>query len=744
VFSKERRSFFEKVFKNRSCHMNLESLNPQQLEAVQHDKGPLLVVAGAGSGKTRVITSRIANLIQRGMNPDSILAITFTNKAAGEMKQRVFKMLSGEGVISPWISTFHSFCLRILRKHINELGFSREFVIYDSSDQVSLIKQCMKSIDIEAKVFPPKTLLNHISGFKNDFLLPGDIDSDSLSFGAKMKAAEVYPLYQHNLKISNALDFDDLLIMTVRLLKEAESVLERYSKQFQQILVDEFQDTNATQYKLICLLASKHMNVCAVGDDDQSIYRWRGANIENILNFEKDFLNTRVIKLEENYRSTQVILKAAAGVVSENRNRKEKTLWTQNEEGRPIIYYRATDENDEARSVCEFIVRDNQEEGVLFNNMAVLYRTNAQSRAMEEALRGSDIPYRLIGGFRFYERKEIKDILAFVRVIINPADSVSLRRIINVPTRGIGKTSLDKVEKFSAKKNIFLMEGLRQICNSSVISSGAKKKIINFIEIMDGLRSFYENAALIDFFQGVVERTGYATMLEAEDTRESRDRIDILNELYTAIQQSEEKGETLQQFLDTTALVSDTDSIDDSRGVLQLMTLHTCKGLEYDSIYIIGLEDGLLPHASSMSDPEEYEEERRLCYVGITRAKKQLCVSNARMRRIYGSTFNYPPSQFLMAIPSDVIINKSRMEVPSYQQSVSTQYMDNELPTPLFKNENKNDSYAVGTKVLHPKFGAGIIIKRDGSEDDLKVDIFFKKIYGKKRIAVNYAKLIII
>jgi len=307
--------------------MNLESLNPQQLEAVQHGKGPLLVVAGAGSGKTRVITSRIANLIQQGINPDSILAITFTNKAAGEMKQRVFKMLSGDDLPSPWISTFHSFCLRLLRKHINELDYSREFFIYDSSDQLSLIKQCMRSVDIEAEAFPPKTLLNHISGFKNDFILPTDIDSDNFPFGAKMKAAEVYPLYQHNLKISNALDFDDLLIMTVRLFKESEAVLERYSNQFQQILVDEFQDTNATQYKLVCLLASKHSNVCAVGDDDQSIYRWRGANIENILNFEKDFPNTRVIKLEENYRSTQVILKAAAGVVSENRNRKEKTLW---------------------------------------------------------------------------------------------------------------------------------------------------------------------------------------------------------------------------------------------------------------------------------------------------------------------------------------------------------------------------------------------------------------------------------
>ena len=724
--------------------MNLESLNPQQLEAVRHDKGPLLVVAGAGSGKTRVITFRIANLIQQGMCPDNILAITFTNKAAGEMKQRVFDMLSGDGLSSPWISTFHSFCLQLLRKHISELGYSREFIIYDANDQLSLIKQCMKSIHIDTEAFPPKALLSHISGFKNDFIFPADIDTDDLPFGAKMKASEVYPLYQENLKKSNALDFDDLLIMAVSLLKESAITLERYSNQFQQILVDEFQDTNSTQYELVRLLASRHGNVCAVGDDDQSIYRWRGANIENILNFEKDFSEACVIKLEENYRSTQIILKAATGVVSGNRNRKEKTLWTKNEQGTPIIYYRADDESDEARSVCEFIVKHNQEEGVLFNDMAVLYRTNAQSRAMEEALRGSDIPYRLVGGFRFYERKEIKDVLAFVRVIINPADSVSLRRIINIPTRGIGKTSLGKVEKFSEGRKITLMEGLRQVKLSEVVASGAKNKILNFLEMIDGLRVFYENATLVNFFQEVVERTGYAAMLKNEDTRESRERMDTLNELYTAIQQSEEKGETLQQFLDTTVLISDADSVDDSRGVLQMMTLHTCKGLEYDSVYIIGLEDGLLPHASSMSDPEEYEEERRLCYVGITRAKKKLFVSNARMRRIYGSTFNYPPSQFLMAIPSDVMVNKSRREVLPYQAPVSVKDEVDQIPAPSYSSENQDTSYAVGTKVLHPKFGPGIIIKREGSEDDLRVDIFFKKPYGKKRIATNCVKLIVI
>ncbi len=724
--------------------MNLESLNPQQLEAVQHKEGPLLVIAGAGSGKTRVITSRIANFIQLGMHPDHILAITFTNKAAGEMKERVRNMLSSDGGSSPWISTFHSFCLRFLRKHIDELGYPREFVIYDAGDQLSLMKQCMKSANINTDAFTPKALLNHISGFKNEFLFPADIDTDDLPFGAKMKAAEVYPFYQAGLKKSNALDFDDLLIMAVRLLKKSAPILERYSNQFRQILVDEFQDTNATQYELIRLLSSTHGNVCAVGDDDQSIYRWRGADIENILNFEKDFPNASVIKLEENYRSTQSILKAAAGVVAENHNRKEKTLWTQNEKGEPIVYYRAEDEGDEARSVCERIVKHNQEEGVLFNDMAVLYRTNAQSRVMEEALRRSDIPYRLIGGFRFYERKEIKDVLAFVRVIINPADSVSLRRIINVPTRGIGKTSLEKVTAYSDSKGITFMEGLREVGPSRLVASGAANKIFHFLEIMDGLHAVYENSAYIDLFREIVERTGYSAMLEKEGTRESKDRVEIINELFTAVQQSEERGDSLQDFLDTTALVADADSIDDTRGVLQMMTLHTCKGLEYDSVYMVGLEDGLLPHASSMSDPDEYEEERRLCYVGITRAKKKLFISNARMRRIYGSTFNYPASQFLMAIPSDVMVNESRTEVPRYQASTTVGSAYNEISAPSFSRESSDASYSVGTKILHPKFGAGIIIKREGREEDLKVDIFFNKPHGKKRIAVKHVKLIVI
>ena len=432
--------------------MHLESLNSQQLKAVRYAEGPLLVVAGAGSGKTRVITCRIANLIQQGVGTDHILAITFTNKAAGEMKERVRAMLVGGDGPSPWISTFHSFCLRLLRRHVDQLGYTKDFIIYDAVDQLSLIKQCMKSASIDEGAFTPKTLLHHISGFKNDFLLPQEVDLDDLPFGPKLKAAEVYPFYQAGLKRSNALDFDDLLVMAVRLLKESPSVLDRYSDQFCHILVDEFQDTNATQYQLVKLLSSKHGNVCAVGDDDQSIYRWRGANLENILNFENDFPGTRVIKLEENYRSTQAILKAASGVVKENYNRKPKTLWTQNEEGDPIVYYRADDETDEARTVCERALRYNREEGLLFNKMAVLYRTNAQSRAMEEALRGSDISYRLIGGFRFYERREIKDILAFVRVTLNPADSVSLRRIINVPTRGIGKTTLEKVEQFGASR----------------------------------------------------------------------------------------------------------------------------------------------------------------------------------------------------------------------------------------------------------------------------------------------------
>ena len=735
--------------------MNLENLNPQQLQAVRHSEGPLMVVAGAGSGKTRVITCRIANLIkEERFSPDSILAITFTNKAAGEMKERVRNMLDLRGA-SPWISTFHSFCLRILRMHIAELGFSNDFAIYDSQDQLTLVKQCMKAAGISADAFPPKTLLGHISSFKNDFLMPEDLRPDEMPFGNQLKAAGLYPVYQAALKKNNALDFDDLLIFAGRLFQDCPSLRERYNEKFRHILVDEFQDTNAVQYKLVRLLSQSHNNICVVGDDDQSIYRWRGANIENILKFENDYPGTTVIKLEENYRSTQNILNAAGSVVKENRNRKDKTLWTQNETGSPVLCYRAKDEMDESEFVCEKIQELNRDEGFSFNDMAVLYRTNAQSRVLEDVLRRNGLPYQVIGGLRFYERKEVKDVLAYMRVVLNPNDSISLKRIINVPARGIGKTSLEKVEEYCQQKGVTLLEGLRDNGQARLTAPAAGKKIAQFLQIIDDLSATFRQGNPLELLTEVIDQSGYGEMLKKENTRESKGRIENLNELFSAVEQSIENGEgSLQEFLDSAALVADLDNLDDERGVLPLMTLHTCKGLEFSSVFLVGMENGLLPHASSMSDPEEYEEERRLCYVGFTRARKKLFITHARQRRIYGNIFNYQPSDFLLSIPDEVMTRESSgfssETAPSFGGRPASTQGASRAPSYQEQRDDgysigtKDGTYSIGTKVLHAKFGSGIVLNLSGGEENLSLEVFFKAPYGKKKLSVSHAKLIVL
>ena len=735
--------------------MNLENLNPQQLQAVRHSEGPLMVVAGAGSGKTRVITCRIANLIkEERFSPDSILAITFTNKAAGEMKERVRNMLDLRGA-SPWISTFHSFCLRILRMHIAELGFSNDFAIYDSQDQLTLVKQCMKAAGISADAFPPKTLLGHISSFKNDFLMPEDLRPDEMPFGNQLKAAGLYPVYQAALKKNNALDFDDLLIFAGRLFQDCPSLRERYNEKFRHILVDEFQDTNAVQYKLVRLLSQSHNNICVVGDDDQSIYRWRGANIENILKFENDYPGTTVIKLEENYRSTQNILNAAGSVVKENRNRKDKTLWTQNETGSPVLCYRAKDEMDESEFVCEKIQELNRDEGFSFNDMAVLYRTNAQSRVLEDVLRRNGLPYQVIGGLRFYERKEVKDVLAYMRVVLNPNDSISLKRIINVPARGIGKTSLEKVEEYCQQKGVTLLEGLRDNGQARLTAPAAGKKIAQFLQIIDDLSATFRQGNPLELLTEVIDQSGYGEMLKKENTRESKGRIENLNELFSAVEQSIENGEgSLQEFLDSAALVADLDNLDDERGVLPLMTLHTCKGLEFSSVFLVGMENGLLPHASSMSDPEEYEEERRLCYVGFTRARKKLFITHARQRRIYGNIFNYQPSDFLLSIPDEVMTRESSgfssETAPSFGGRPASTQGASRAPSYQEQRDDgysigtKDGTYSIGTKVLHAKFGSGTVLNLSGGEENLSLEVFFKAPYGKKKLSVSHAKLIVL
>ena len=720
--------------------MDFESLNPEQLKAVCHSEGPSMVVAGAGSGKTRVITCRIAHLIrERGVDPESVLAITFTNKAAGEMKERIRNML-GQGELAPWVSTFHSFCLRMLRKHIAELGFSNDFAVYDAQDQLTLVKQCMKAAQISTDAFPAKSLLNHISGFKNDFIVPEQLDLDSMSYGNQMKAGELYPFYQAALKSNNALDFDDLLAFTAKLFQQSSALREYYDKKFQYILVDEFQDTNAVQYELVRLLSRDINNVCVVGDDDQSIYRWRGANIENILKFEKDYPGTTVIKLEENYRSTQNILKAAGNVVGENLNRNEKTLWTQNEKGDPVVCHKAEDETSEAAFVCDRIQNLCREEGYSFNEIAILYRTNAQSRVMEDVLRRAEIPYQIIGGLRFYERKEIKDVLAYMRVLVNSCDSISLKRIVNVPARGIGKTSMEKVESFCRERGIPLFEGLRLAGKGGLIGAASTKKIANFISIMNHLDSVYRQSNALELLTEVIDRSGYAAMLNNEDTRESKGRMENLNELYSALEQLvENENNSLQEFLDSTALVADLDNLDNTRGILPLMTLHTCKGLEFSAVFVVGMENGLLPHASSMSDSAEYEEERRLCYVGFTRAKKRLFISYARRRRIYGNNFNYPPSEFINSIPEEVLVR----EPGEYKGEISESFLGS-TNLSFSVEEESTQNYPIGTKVLHPKFGSGIVINRSGEEEDLKLEVFFKGPHGKKKLAANLANLIIL
>ena len=628
----------------------------------------------------------------------------------------------------------------MLRKHIAELGFSNDFAVYDAQDQLTLVKQCMKAAQISTDAFPAKSLLNHISGFKNDFIVPEHLDLDSMSYGNQMKAGELYPFYQAALKSNNALDFDDLLVFTAKLFQQASELREYYDKKFQYILVDEFQDTNAVQYELVRLLSRDINNVCVVGDDDQSIYRWRGANIENILKFEKDYPGTTVIKLEENYRSTQNILKAAGNVVGENLNRNEKTLWTQNEKGDPVVCHKAEDETSEAAFVCDRIQNLCREEGYSFNEIAILYRTNAQSRVMEDVLRRAEIPYQIIGGLRFYERKEIKDVLAYMRVLVNSCDSISLKRIVNVPARGIGKTSMEKVEAFCRERGIPLFEGLRHAGKGGLIGAASTKKIANFISIMDHLDSIYRQSNDLELLTEVIDRSGYAAMLNKEDTRESKGRMENLNELYSAVEQLvENENSSLQEFLDSTALVTDLDNLDDTRGILPLMTLHTCKGLEFSAVFVVGMENGLLPHASSMSDSAEYEEERRLCYVGFTRAKKRLFISYARRRRIYGSNFSYPPSEFINSIPEEVLLRESG----EYKGETSDSFLGSTNLSFSIEEESAQN-YPIGTKVLHPKFGSGIVINRSGEEEDLKLEVFFKGPHGKKKLAANLANLIIL
>ena len=639
-----------------------DALNPMQKEAVLHTEGPLLILAGAGSGKTRVLTHRVAYLIdEKQVNPWNILAITFTNKAAGEMRERVDQLV-GFGAESIWVSTFHSTCVRILRRHIEYLGYTTNFSIYDSDDQKTLMKQVFKAMDVDTKQFKERSVLGTISSAKDKLIGPEEFLLNAGQDFRQRRIGEIYKEYQKRLKKNNALDFDDLIVKTVELFQNNSEILNYYQERFKYIMVDEYQDTNLAQFKLVSLLASKYRNLCVVGDDDQSIYRFRGADIGNILSFEEMFPGAKVIKLEQNYRSTQNILNAANGVIRHNRGRKDKTLWTANGEGDLIRFKQF----DTAREEADFVAREIRDSGYAYQEQAVLYRTNAQSRLLEERCIFYNVPYRLVGGVNFYQRKEIKDILAYLKTIANGVDDLSVLRIINVPKRGIGATTMGKVTIFASEHGMSLYDALREARQIPGLGKAAEK-IGAFIGQMESFRARAQSDdyTIQDLIEGIMDETGYQQELEAEGEVESQTRLENIEELVNKAVSYEEDSEhpSLDEFLEQVALVADIDNMDESENRVTLMTLHSAKGLEFPKVYLVGLEDGLFPSMMSINsdDKTDMEEERRLCYVGITRAKNELVITSARQRMVNGETRYCKPSRFMEEVPGE-LLEEERLE----------------------------------------------------------------------------------
>lgn len=715
-----------------------EALNPSQQQAVEHVEGPLLILAGAGSGKTRVITYRIDHLVQQaGVDLQAILALTFTNKAAGEMKERVIKLLGPLGN-KGWISTFHAACVRILRKDIDKLGYSRDFVIYDTDEQLSLVKQCMEELNINSDLYPAAGIAHHISRFKNQGLDLMNLSPEVLPFSLEGKALLVYPVLQKRLKESNALHFDDLLCLTIRLFEQYPQVLAQYQTRFRHILVDEYQDTNPIQYQFLKLLTRTHQNICVVGDDDQSIYRWRGADIRNILDFEKDFPGARVIKLEENYRSTQTILEAAEAVVEQNKERKAKKLWTRKGPGGKILYFRAMDETEEANYLCGTLTQLKARGTYRYQDGAIFYRTNAQSRVIEEALRRHDIPYRVVGGVRFYDRREIRDILAYLRLLINPQDSLSLKRILNVPPRGLGRVTLNHIGERAESHSLCWLEAIRALAEEDGLPSATREKLRRFLVLLDQLAEKARSLPTSRMIEEVVRLTGYETYLVQEGRTEAESRRQNIQELISAAQELEERSPEayLGEFLDQASLSSPEDISIDQTERVTLMTLHSSKGLEFPVVFICGMENHLIPHTRSMESPSELEEERRLCYVGMTRAQELLYLTNAVRRKLYGTEVRNPPSLFLEAIPPD------RLQVVQ-----STPASPNPGSSPGQALERKTvatspirEKFGPGIRVHHAKWGVGVVKEADGEGDHLKLTVFFQK-GGEKRLAAKYAGL---
>lgn len=728
-----------------------ESLNNMQQEAVYHTEGPLLILAGAGSGKTRVLTHRIAYLIaEKGVNPWNILAITFTNKAAQEMRERVDKIVGLDGG-SVWVSTFHSTCVRILRRHADRIGYDNNFTIYDTDDQKTLIKDVCRRLNVDTKKYKERSLLAQISHAKDELVTPDEMLMNAADFNEK-KVAEIYREYQISLRRNNAFDFDDLIVKTVELFQNCGEVLESYQERFRYIMVDEYQDTNTAQFKFVSLLASKYQNLCVVGDDDQSIYKFRGANIGNILGFEKVFSNAKVIRLEQNYRSTQNILNAANQVIQNNMERKRKTLWTENEEGEKLHFRQFMNAYEEAEYVVGEISKKVREGKGEYRDFAVLYRTNAQSRLFEEKLLMANIPYKLVGGVNFYARKEIKDLLAYLKTVDNAKDDLAVRRIINVPKRGIGATTLSRVQDYASERGMGFYDALREAEQIPSIGRAAVK-VEPFVTFIQTLRSKQEFLSPSELLKDIIESTGYVEELRNEGTDEAEARIENIDELITKVVSYEEENEapTLSGFLEEVALVADIDSVDGDDNQVLLMTLHSAKGLEFPYVYLAGMEDGIFPSYMTITadDPTEIEEERRLCYVGITRAMKELTLSCAQQRMIRGETQYNKVSRFIKEIPRELVElgrefpEKKLKEIPmptSYQQMKQAFKQPAFIPKQFEVKKAQGLDYVVGDTVKHIKFGAGVVTDITEGGRDYEVTVNFDKV-GVKKMFASFAKL---
>lgn len=758
----------------------LDELNDKQYEAVTNTEGPSLIIAGAGSGKTKVLTHKIAYLIgEKSVKPWNILAITFTNKAANEMKERV-KNLVGDTASDIWMGTFHSICVRILRKTIDRIGFDSSFVIFDTSDQKSMIKKILKEQNLDDKIFSDKSVLYEISNAKNEMLTPEKYSAKVNGDFRKAKIAEIFALYQKRLKENNAIDFDDIINFTIEILLDNPDILEYYSDKFKYVLVDEYQDTNKAQFTLVTLLASKFGNITVVGDNDQGIYSFRGADISNILNFEKDFPGTKIIKLEQNYRCTQSVLNAANEVIKNNETKYEKKLWTSNEAGSLPKVYRGDNEYDEANYIVEEINHLRRTEYYKYADFAVLYRMNTQSRSIEDILRRENIPYKIIGGLKFYERKEIKDIVAYLRLIHNTADNLSLTRIINEPKRGVGKTSLENVEQLATAQGISMYEIIKRADEFGLNRVFGNTR--EFIAAIEELRAEKDSILVSELIKNTLQKTGYTKALEAENTTEAENRIENLNEFLTVAMEFEEQSadHSLTEFLEGITLSSDLDGIEEAQDSVTLMTLHSAKGLEFPAVFLVGMEEGIFPGYKSIGEEKELEEERRLCYVGITRAREKLFMTCAKQRTIFGSTSFNHVSRFIKEIPPKMLDGYEELEQssnngfgeskyewsygnPSGSDLFSSQvveYKSHEIPKKAvassygFKsaesflanlNQPKKSAidlsvYQAGVKVFHKKFGEGMICSVETEADDLKVDIQFEKA-GHKRLMAKFAGL---